>query len=316
MNIDTLTSAHKDVKRKSVGKTAFMVSLIRALASIRTNTIFTKDFVAMKMFEWNSIKYGIPTSYTLVCTLWKWLPFTYPVFYLMKIFKFEIFELVDKVSVRTKFIDDALENAVANKKISQILIVGAGLDARTVRLPILQSSKLKLFEIDFPVFLDAKIQLFTDLGFGYVYEHCKNIDPIPKQSFPSIFVGIDLSQNINSLKELLKQKTFNQNLPSFWILEGLTGYLNHEELQSLFETIAELSSCNSILVITWVGVNSTLKLSSHTSFIDDPTIYLPTNIWTANKHIAIGKAMKSYGLRNDNIKESDDSYWLSLHTKL
>ena len=86
MNIDTLTSSHKDVKRKSVGRTAFMVSLIRALASIKTNTIFAKDFVSMKMFEWNSIKFGIPVIYVLIYTLWKWLPFTYPVLYFMKLF--------------------------------------------------------------------------------------------------------------------------------------------------------------------------------------------------------------------------------------
>jgi methyltransferase (TIGR00027 family) len=137
------------------------------------------------------------------------------------------------IVARTKLIDGIFKNLPGN--IQQVLIFGAGFDSRAIRFKDSLSNAV-VYELDSPVTQQAKIKGFKKA----------NID-LPSNLK---FISIDFA------KESLPQKPdaagFKKNATNFYLLEGLTLYLNPEAIDSTFNFLKEYAGKGSMLVFDYI----------------------------------------------------------------
>jgi len=122
----------------------------------------------------------------------------------------------DYAIVRTYYIDDkVLKPWCENHKRSQIVMLGAGLDARAYRFAPLGEGEHTVFEVDFEVVN------------RYKEENLKKEKPLCKL----VRLSTDLSnpQWIYDLQE----KGYSRKIPTLWILEGVAYYLERDTLVSV-----------------------------------------------------------------------------------
>jgi methyltransferase (TIGR00027 family) len=131
---------------------------------------------------------------------------------------------------RTKWIDDEATQALA--LIPQLVLLGAGFDARAYRLPA--ARRVTTFELDHPETARTK-QMVLQRKLG---------------SFTKVqFVHIDF--NKESLTEALNRSGFKNDQPACFIWEGVTNYLTPEAVDSALRQIARAAS-GSTLLFTYV----------------------------------------------------------------
>ena len=134
------------------------------------------------------------------------------------------------VVVRTRFLDELVLGACA-RGCRQVVIFGAGLDARAFRLT--WPDKLRVFEIDLPEVLEFKEQVVRTEGWRPACER--------------ITVPVDLSGNWG---RPLADAGFDAGSGVTWLAEGLLAYLSPEASDSLVSRAAELSPAGSRLGLT------------------------------------------------------------------
>ena len=147
----------------------------------------------------------------------------------------ELFESIPffeaHVRVRTRFFDDAVRSAVA-RGARRIVLVGAGYDARALRMPELRPP-VRVIEIDHEDQIAAKQRRFAQ-------------------------AGIALPANLSfGAADLLREGAFESGLAraglsdaaeTLWICEGLFGYLSMPAISDIAATTAKLSLPGSMLV--------------------------------------------------------------------
>ena len=131
---------------------------------------------------------------------------------------------------RTKFIDDVVRESPAR----QLVILGAGLDARAHRLAELRDTVV--FEVDQPSTQAYKRPRAADL------EVCaKEIR----------YVAVDFEKD--DLGERLANAGHDAGAPTIWIWEGVTMYLTQEAVAGTLSTVRARSTVGSELVLTYVA---------------------------------------------------------------
>jgi len=131
----------------------------------------------------------------------------------------------DGMAARTKFFDDFFADATA-AGVRQAVILAAGLDARSYRLPWPEA--MVVFEIDQPEVLAFKKETLAGL------------DAAPTADLRP--VAIDLRQDWPAA---LAAAGFDATKPTAWIAEGLFGYLPPEAQDKLLDNITALSAPGS-----------------------------------------------------------------------
>lgn len=148
--------------------------------------------------------------------------------------------LGDLVVARTCYFDDYLA-AAADAGIKQIVIVAAGLDARAYRLD--WPTGTTVFELDQPKVLQFKASAFAEHDLG-----------------PSV----DLREVAVDLREdwpvALRDKGFDPDVPTAWLVEGLLRYLPADAQDRLLTAIAALSAPGSRVAINMTPVGQTLDI--------------------------------------------------------
>jgi len=131
---------------------------------------------------------------------------------------------MDYPIIRSHYIEDKLIIPWCKKnEKSQIVLLGAGLDTRAYRLKSLQTNTHTIFEVDFPTIIK------------YKKEHLREKKPLCNL----IRISTDLSNPI-WISHLI-EKNFIQDVPTFWILEGLVYYIEKQDAKTLIREIAKLS---------------------------------------------------------------------------
>jgi methyltransferase (TIGR00027 family) len=133
------------------------------------------------------------------------------------------------VAVRTRFFDDALLDA-AGTGCRQMVILGAGLDARAFRLP--WPAGTRVFELDMPDVFDFKEPIVRSQGI--------------KPTCERLGVPVDLRHDWPAA---LRSLDFRPEAPSAWLLEGLLMYLDEADRNRLFERIGALSAPGSRMAL-------------------------------------------------------------------
>jgi methyltransferase (TIGR00027 family) len=140
--------------------------------------------------------------------------------------------MADGMAIRTKYFDDFFA-AASEAGVRQAVILAAGLDARSYRLP--WPTGTTVFELDQPQVIDFKERTLADAGAA------------PTATLRSI--GIDLRDDWPTA---LTNAGFEVSAPTAWIAEGLLGYLPPDAQDRLFDAITALSAPGSRIATDWV----------------------------------------------------------------
>ena len=143
-----------------------------------------------------------------------------------------LYELVRRTAVlmvpRTIAIDDAVRGHGA----PQVVVLGAGLDARAWRMPDLAHATV--FEVDHPASQRDKQRRLGDA------------EPTAAQVVP---VAIDLEQD--PLAPALEATGFDPTRETTWVWEGVVPYLTSDAVAQTVSRLAELSAPGSILIVNY-----------------------------------------------------------------
>jgi len=139
--------------------------------------------------------------------------------------------MVDHVTLRMAAIDSAVGTAVESG-CSQLVVLGAGLDARAWRLPCLGT--VDVLEVDHPATQETKRQ---------------RIDVATRRARSVTFVPVDFE--VDSLDLRLDDAGHDPLRPSMWIWEGVTPYLGRDAIQGTLRTIGARSAPRSTLAMTY-----------------------------------------------------------------
>jgi len=142
------------------------------------------------------------------------------------------------IAIRTRFIDDNVRQHVIEGPIRQIVILGAGMDCRALRLPL--PADAHVYEVDLDEVLNFKNEILNGIK-----------DKIEwKPSLPEgnrHCIAMDFHTDEAPWKKPLLT-SFQTNKPALWIMEGLLMYLTPEAIIQLFKTVSEVSSSGSFIV--------------------------------------------------------------------
>lgn len=140
--------------------------------------------------------------------------------------------MTDVMAVRTRFFDDffldACRDAAGTTGIRQAVILASGLDSRAYRLAWPEGSVV--YEIDQPEVIEFKSRTLAELG----------ATPTARRRT----VAIDLRDD---WPEALRRSGFDETKPTAWSAEGLLVYLPPEAQDRLFDNITALSAPGSRL---------------------------------------------------------------------
>ena len=130
------------------------------------------------------------------------------------------------LSIRTKFLDDALLNAVRTHKLHQVVILAAGMDTRAFRIP--WPSDVKVFEVDRDEIFDHKEAVLGRAG--------------ASPSCERHVVRADLAR---PWAGALAAAGFVKSKPAAFLVEGLLMYLEEHEALPLLAAIGEIAAPGS-----------------------------------------------------------------------
>jgi methyltransferase (TIGR00027 family) len=136
------------------------------------------------------------------------------------------------VIARTRYVDDVFARMATS--VSQVLIMGAGYDSRSIRFAE-QLREARVFELDAPA-----PQADKRRGLA-----------LRKLDVPAnvTFVAVDFETD--SVAERLVQAGFVMGKPTLFLLEGLTMYLEPNTVDEMFQLIAESAGPGSVLVFDY-----------------------------------------------------------------
>lgn len=140
------------------------------------------------------------------------------------------FGLIDHMVLRTEAIDAHLASALRSG-IDQLVILGAGLDARAWRLPALDNAAV--FEVDHPA-----TQLYKQEQIG---------ERTARAALR--YVAVDFEKE--RFAERLARAGFRSTDPSIWIWEGVAMYLPLGAVHETLEQVTALAAEGSELAMTY-----------------------------------------------------------------
>jgi methyltransferase (TIGR00027 family) len=132
----------------------------------------------------------------------------------------EVVNIVRVMTIRTRFIDEALERGVRGGA-TQVVILGAGLDSHAYRCRELLAN-VKVFEVDRPATQAFKRQRVAE-AIG---------DPPPNLTY----VPIDFQHD--NLLEVLKRHGYDPAQQTFFIMEGVTMYVPEASARDTLRFVA------------------------------------------------------------------------------
>jgi methyltransferase (TIGR00027 family) len=143
-------------------------------------------------------------------------------------------EVQSPLGVRTRFFDELIARALELPSLRQVVLLGAGMDARAFRLPWPDGARL--FELDHPSVLEAKAAALSAAG---AQPRCERVA-----------VGAALAR---PWAAALQSAGFDAARPSLWLLEGLLVYLAPEEVHAMLTQVAALAASGSVLGVDLVA---------------------------------------------------------------
>ncbi|KAL0017177.1 hypothetical protein SO802_004246 [Lithocarpus litseifolius] len=200
------------------------------------------------------------------------------------------------LAVRTLWFDSKLEAALKsfNSKEAQVVILGAGMDARAYRLSCLKDSDV--FEVDFAEVLQVKTTLLqAAMDCTYERQH------LTMKAKSLRRVAADIRDD--DWLEKLQISGFVPEKNTIWILEGILYYLSHPHAMQVLKIIAEKCVLTpTVLLADFMNQPSTTLSSSIFHFYSDwPDHLLPSIGFSHVELSQIGDPDAHFGLMHDPL---------------
>ncbi|MEU6994885.1 SAM-dependent methyltransferase [Streptomyces sp. NPDC046465] len=189
-----------------VGITAVAVTMARAMESARADRMF-HDPYAQSFVDAAETVLGADEWASLVA----WVDLFY-----------------SRGVVRTRFVDDFVCEAAAGG-CTQVVLLGAGLDARAFRLPLPDAD---VFEVGTPSLFAFKDKVLADAGALPTSRSRTVVRADPHGDFAA----------------RLADSAFDPGRPTAWVAEGVLPYLTAEQARHLVNDVGRLSAPGSRLV--------------------------------------------------------------------
>jgi methyltransferase (TIGR00027 family) len=209
---------------QSVGATALGVAAARAAETESENPLINDPFARVFVDAAGVGMWSLYTDSELLDKVVELEPVVRPRVQLM----------IDFMATRTAFFDEFFLGA-ADSGIRQVVILAAGLDARSWRLPWPDGTVV--YELDQPKVLEFKSNTLREHG--------------AHPTAQLVNVPIDLRQD---WPKALQEAGFDPSRPAVWSAEGLVRYLPAPAQDLLFERIHSLSAPGSWLASNVPGV--------------------------------------------------------------
>jgi methyltransferase (TIGR00027 family) len=119
----------------------------------------------------------------------------------------------DGVRLRTRYIDDAVREA-AKDGFDQVVLLGAGFDARALRMPELATKRV--FEVDAPEQMERKREVLGRAGV----------------TIPNTDVYVSSDFTIDGFTRALAAAGFDRERDAFFVWEGVIGYIDDAAIDS------------------------------------------------------------------------------------
>lgn len=132
------------------------------------------------------------------------------------------------LSIRVRFFDDLLFEAVSNAGAQQVVLLAAGMDTRAYRLP--WAAGTQVYELDRPEVLASKDAILESMG---AFPRCTRHR-----------LGVDLARPWG---QALQDAGFDRHAPSVWLAEGLLQYLDDAAARHVVSQTAQLAAPGSVL---------------------------------------------------------------------
>lgn len=142
------------------------------------------------------------------------------------------FGMAHNVALRTRAIDDALREGLAGGA-TQVVVLGAGLDSRALRMSELGS--VRVLEVDHPSTHRYKAARLARAGLA--------------GRSRAITVAMDFERE--RLCDVLPAAGLDPRERSFWIWEGVTAYLTPSAITATLRAVGALSALGSRLAMTY-----------------------------------------------------------------
>ncbi|GER49624.1 leucine carboxyl methyltransferase [Striga asiatica] len=201
------------------------------------------------------------------------------------------------LAVRTLWFDSKLEEALSSPDGcgAQVVLLGAGMDARSYRLSCLKDSNV--FELDFPEILQAKASIIEVAAAAAANHHHRPI--MTAKSLTR--VAADLSEDDWFAK--LQTSGFEPKKSTIWILEGILYYLTQLHAIKILKTIADKCSLtNTVLLADFMNEQAALLSGPTFHFhCDWPDQLLPSLGFSLVKLSQIGDPDANFGLLQDPL---------------
>ncbi len=155
---------------------------------------------------------------------------------------FGVLGIVWMMLIRTRFIDAALQKAVADG-VTQVAILGAGLDTRAYRFgDLLQGCKV--VEADAAPTQQYKLARLKEVA-----------------SLPDSVSYAEINLIHDDLTQVLERAGLNRHEKTFFILEGVSMYLTEEEVAHVLKQIASFGAPGSRLALDYKSRNDEMSRS-------------------------------------------------------
>jgi len=201
--------------------------------------------------------------------------------------------LDQRIAVRTRWFDDALLAALAASPGAQVVLLGAGFDARAWRLkpPTGVLSKL-IVEVDTAAVSDEKATALAALPGG-----------VPQLTLGARYATVTADLSSLGWPAALARAGHDPRVPTVWVLEGLLYYLPSAAAEVLLQKTASLSAPGSALLcsacnspaVARAKRSQSAAMRCFQSSIDEPKAELEKSGWELKVATRPGEADCSYG---------------------
>ncbi len=144
----------------------------------------------------------------------------------------------DGIRLRTKFLDDRVGDGLA-AGLTQLVLLGAGFDARGLRMPEIETRRATVFEVDTPYQLDRKRRALANAGV----------------KIPSRIVYVPFDFDTHDLEgELggaLEVAGFKPGIGAMFVWEGVIGYIDDAAIDKSLRFVVAAGGPRSRLAFTF-----------------------------------------------------------------
>jgi methyltransferase (TIGR00027 family) len=144
----------------------------------------------------------------------------------------------DGIRLRTRFLDDCVREGLA-AGLRQVVLLGAGFDARGLRMPEIVSRRATVFEVDTPYQMDRKRRALASAGFEL---------PAHVVYVPFDFDTTDLDGELGGALEVAG---FEPGTGAMFVWEGVIGYIDDAAIDQSLRFMARAGGPRSRVAFTF-----------------------------------------------------------------